>query len=419
MEMFIRRFRVKFLFFLVIITLTTFTLINRNYEVINLDSTINIRSQVLQNSSSRFNLSALRRRAFDLNFQQKLHNVHKFGPPLQNDIVVAIQVHSRVHFLRQLLLSLKQAKDVDQTTLILSLDRFDPQLDELIKTIDFCRYIVIFFPFSMQLHPDSFPGQHPNDCPRDLSRHEAMTRGCNNAEHPDKYGHYREVKFVQIKHHWFWKLHTIFNSLTSITSTQFSLLLLEEDYLVLPDVFEVMKKSLEVMKESCPECKTISLGNYEQGLISDGNSLEARVWVSSKNNIGMVITKNFYEDIVDCINNFCVYDDYNWDWTLQGIASDCMGDLVTLKLNRARVIHLGGCNGIHSRQADIDCIPEELAKKVFQRLDKSWWFPDHITISAKSVTSVSKPYLNGGWGDIRDHELCKSYYKISKQVINL
>jgi hypothetical protein len=34
----------------------------------------------------------------------------------------------------------------------------------------------------------------------------AKAMGCNNAEHPDKYGHYREAKFTMTKHHWWWKV---------------------------------------------------------------------------------------------------------------------------------------------------------------------------------------------------------------------
>jgi len=33
-----------------------------------------------------------------------------------------------------------------------------------------------------------------------------MQLKCLNAETPDKYGHYREAQFSQIKHHWFWKV---------------------------------------------------------------------------------------------------------------------------------------------------------------------------------------------------------------------
>lgn len=36
---------------------------------------------------------------------------------------------------------------------------------------------------------------------------------CNNALYPDLYGHYREAKFTQTKHHWWWKANRVFNQL--------------------------------------------------------------------------------------------------------------------------------------------------------------------------------------------------------------
>lgn len=40
-----------------------------------------------------------------------------------------------------------------------------------------------------------------------------MKRQCINAQSPDLYGHYREAKFTQTKHHWFWKANMVFNGL--------------------------------------------------------------------------------------------------------------------------------------------------------------------------------------------------------------
>ena len=37
--------------------------------------------------------------------------------------------------------------------------------------------------------------------------------GCINSKWPDLYGHYREAKFTQTKHHWWWKANRIFNEL--------------------------------------------------------------------------------------------------------------------------------------------------------------------------------------------------------------
>ena len=41
----------------------------------------------------------------------------------------------------------------------------------------------------------------------------AIIRKCNNALYPDLYGHYREAKFTQTKHHWWWKANRVFDQL--------------------------------------------------------------------------------------------------------------------------------------------------------------------------------------------------------------
>ena len=67
----------------------------------------------------------------------------------------------------------------------------------------FTKFAQIYFPYSMQIYPDEFPGTDFNDCPRDLID---TAINCSNKAYPDKYKHYREPKFVQIKQHWMWKV---------------------------------------------------------------------------------------------------------------------------------------------------------------------------------------------------------------------
>lgn len=38
--------------------------------------------------------------------------------------------------------------------------------------IDFCKTMQIFYPYSIQTHPVSFPGESPEDCPRDITKAE-------------------------------------------------------------------------------------------------------------------------------------------------------------------------------------------------------------------------------------------------------
>ena len=133
--------------------------------------------------------STLRERALQLNFKPPLHNADKFGehPGDDDSVVIVIQAHARANFLAELLRSLRAAKGIEEATLVVSTDLFDDDIERQIGTIDFCRYHRIHFPFAMQLYPSSFPGEDANDCPRDLSRDEAESRGCNNAASPDMY----------------------------------------------------------------------------------------------------------------------------------------------------------------------------------------------------------------------------------------
>jgi len=34
----------------------------------------------------------------------------------------------------------------------------------------FCQVMQIFYPYSMQLYPNVFPGEDPRDCPRNVNR---------------------------------------------------------------------------------------------------------------------------------------------------------------------------------------------------------------------------------------------------------
>ena len=53
-------------------------------------------------------------------------------------VVVVIQVHNRGNYLRHLLASLRKARHIEQTLLIFSHDFYDPDIMEVVKTVDFC-----------------------------------------------------------------------------------------------------------------------------------------------------------------------------------------------------------------------------------------------------------------------------------------
>ena len=141
------------------------------------------------------------------NEEQVVQNSLSFPPSLSpNDPVVVIQVHNRGNYLQGLIHSLSITDGIEKALLIFSHDVYDDNINSIIAGIKFCRVMQIFYPFSLQVYPNSFPGTDPRDCPRDLSVDEAKKKRCLNANFPDAYGHYREATYTQTKHHWFWKV---------------------------------------------------------------------------------------------------------------------------------------------------------------------------------------------------------------------
>jgi alpha-1,6-mannosyl-glycoprotein beta-1,2-N-acetylglucosaminyltransferase len=136
------------------------------------------------------------------NDEQQIINEDKYGPVTNDTILITIQVHNRATYLRHLINGLRNAKNIEKTLLIFSHDLYDDEINLMVQSIDFCMVLQIFYPHSIQLNPDTFPGTDKRDCPRDIEIDEARNVRCLNAEFADSYGHYREAKFTQMKHHW-------------------------------------------------------------------------------------------------------------------------------------------------------------------------------------------------------------------------
>ncbi|EEC15707.1 beta-1,2-N-acetylglucosaminyltransferase II, putative, partial [Ixodes scapularis] len=175
----------------------------------------------------------------------EIHNLLNFGPLAPDDPVILVQVHDRWHYLQHLLESLSRAQGIEKALLIISHDYYDSHVDLLPTTISFCKVMQIFFPYSTQLFPNQFPGRDPMDCARDIGKERAFQVKCLNAKYSDSYGHYRESEFTQIKHHWWWKINVVMDTLNVTRSHQGPVLLLEEDYYVAPDYLSAARQLLD------------------------------------------------------------------------------------------------------------------------------------------------------------------------------
>ncbi|XP_075147725.1 alpha-1,6-mannosyl-glycoprotein 2-beta-N-acetylglucosaminyltransferase isoform X2 [Haematobia irritans] len=357
------------------------------------------------------NISEIKRQIAKYNDMQLVLNEYTFGP-LQNDsVIIVIQVHTRIIYLRHLIVSLAQARDISRVLLIFSHDYYDEDINDLVQSIDFCKVMQIFYPYSIQTHLNEFPGVDPNDCPRDIKKDQAIIRKCNNALYPDLYGHYREAKFTQTKHHWWWKANRVFDQLEVTRYHTGLVLFLEEDHYVAEDFLYLLEMMQRRTVDLCPQCNILSLGTYLKtfNYYTYNSKVEVMPWISSKHNMGFAFNRTTWSSIRKCGKHFCSYDDYNWDWSLQHVSQQCLQrKLHAMIVKGPRVFHIGEC-GVHHKKKN--CESNQVISKVQQVLriarKSGQIFPKSLTLTVASLIKKTKLRKgNGGWGDRRDHELC-------------
>lgn len=346
------------------------------------------------------------------NKNQKILNEDLFGPVTNKTVVIAIQVHNRITYLRQLIKSFSVASGIDNTLLIFSHDVWDENINYLIRSIDFCMTLQIFYPYSLQTHKHQFPGESSNDCSRDINKEQAMSSGCTNAAWPDLHGHYREAQFTQTKHHWWWKSNWIFNKIEATKSFTGLVLFLEEDHYVAEDFLHVLLLMEKEKHNKKYKVDILSLGTYLKKNTAKNNPKQAEVteWISSKHNMGMALSRKEWNKIFGCRKRFCKFDDYNWDWSLQHISHHCLPEkLQVIMVKGPRVFHIGEC-GVHHKKSNCDSNTGLDKVKSIINSAQNYLFPEKLQFTVTALRKKPKEKKpNGGWGDKRDYELCMNF----------
>lgn len=68
-----------------------------------------------------------------------MHNLDKFDLKSGAEaVVIVVQVHNRVEYLRHLIDSLRKSKGIDSTLVIFSHDLYHEGMNALVQSIDFC-----------------------------------------------------------------------------------------------------------------------------------------------------------------------------------------------------------------------------------------------------------------------------------------
>ncbi|CAF0803174.1 unnamed protein product [Didymodactylos carnosus] len=364
-------------------------------------------------SINRTSILLLRKYAEMKNNEQYFYNEHLYKSDTR--YVLLVQVHTRFSYLNMFINTLKHVVNINSTLIVFSHDYIDTKINNLVKNITFAPVIQIFYPFSQQLYPDEFPGLDPHDCPRDLPKHKALLTRCNNGNFPDKYGHYRESNIVQIKHHWWWKLNYVFNFLRVLRNrTDHLVLLLEEDFYLSPDALVFLQKMESEKSKLCPDCIFYTLGNLEKsGKQFDhlGGKVSIAYW-HARYNLGMTISYNFWLLLSKYAEEFCTIDDYNWDWSLVYLAQQRFNYPKVLLSSATRLIHLGSCGTHHKKTcgdstSDVEKKWNETSQLYTNNL--KYLFPTSLQVHLRYEGKRPFKQVNGGWGDLRDRQLCLSF----------
>ncbi|XP_063600788.1 alpha-1,6-mannosyl-glycoprotein 2-beta-N-acetylglucosaminyltransferase-like [Penaeus indicus] len=338
---------------------------------------------------------------------QTVYNEQQFGPVLANTSILLVQVHNRLENLRYLVEGMTKVRGIEQALVIFSHDFWDPDINAFVTNITKFRVMQIFFPYSIQLHPLTFPGRDPRDCSWNINRKGPLK--CLNRAWPDSYGHYREASFTQIKHHWWWKIHRVFEGLHVTRNYTGHVVFLEEDHYVSPDLLHVLNILRRQRNALCPTCQVLALGNYNKmSTAVYRNYIERGDWWVTKHNLGFALDRKAWKTISTCKEQFCNFDDYNWDWTLNNLEHTCFKPKMSmLSVRFSRVVHVGSC-GTHVKKNSCDVRREVQAAVSRFNGGKQWLFPSNLVLQANYRGAARSKKGNGGWGDLRDKQLCQA-----------
>ena len=380
--------------------------INKKYPSIisNETSSVLWRFQVICHTVKAYNIPLLSEDIKRVNTEQKVMNQDIFGPLDSNktSVVIIVQVHDRINYLRYLIKSLSIAKGINETLIIFSHDIWDDEMNTLVGSIKFAKVLQIFYPYSIQTHENIFPGDSPNDCPNGISKEQAKKLNCINAEWPDHFGHYRKAKVAQIKHHWWWKAHRVFDELQAIKHYDGLVLFLEEDHYLTEDFLDALTKMNSLRRKMKPRNDVISLGTHVHKKLRDKDSYKivgVTYWHHGQHNMGMAFDRKVWEKIKTCRKTFCMFDDYNWDFSLSHLSTSCLSErLLVMFLKGPRIFHMGEC-GFHNKN-NIECNTEEVVRKIRSNLEQihPLLYPQKLRVEKFKSTKQRNLLGNGGWG---------------------
>lgn len=320
-----------------------------------------------------------------INYERQVLMAWRYGPVRADTTVLLVQARRDLQRLQLLVLSLSQVHHIHTVLLVFSHSYYDDAINKLVSSITFCRVMQIFYPYSLQLYPNNFPGVDPEDC---LSS--GGSKGCSD----------RDGRLTEHKHHWWWKASFVFNNLDWSGNYKGTVIFLEEDNYVLPDLLhmlryttrsEVVLQGIYVMSFGRPYAKDL-----------DYDLLSVSSWRPPYDK-GLAFNKTVWEKIAVLSSHFCMYDDVSWSYSLLNVFRQFRGGRADVVAAVApRVLATSMFRNGRTALVQISTWLDE--RKMFPAKVKAVMLYGHDGRVDKTLKPP--PWGNGGWGDLRDHLLC-------------
>ncbi|KAH7315261.1 hypothetical protein KP509_21G041600 [Ceratopteris richardii] len=316
-------------------------------------------------------------------------------------MVIVLYVHNRPAYLKVAVHGLSQVEGISEALLIVSHDGYFPEMNAIIEGIRFCQVKQIFAPFSPHIFPDAFPGITPGDCEK------AESRNCKGD--PDQYGHYRSPHIVSLKHHWWWMMNTVWDGLPEIRNYDGHILFVEEDHFLFPNALRNIEALSALKACKCPECYMANLAPADVNF--KGERINALV-ADKIGNVGYAFNRTIWRKIHSYAEQFCSFDDYNWDISMWVVVYPEWGSTsYSLRGPRRSAQHFGKC-GLHQgqKQGQPPCFDEGGQLPPVEEEDKIYNLDSNWIVRYSTVQGYDRGFKGwGGWGDSRDRNLCLDF----------
>eukprot|EP00980_Cylindrotheca_fusiformis_P004845 scaffold1034_cov127-Cylindrotheca_fusiformis.AAC.26 len=322
---------------------------------------------------------------------------YKYGIP------VVFLVYKRVDYFRKSIDTLRQSDfPRDSVPIIISHDGHVEEMISFVESIksEF-RVIQLFHPFACSEHPNTFPGDDPK---------------LNVGYRGDSYGNPREARVCCLKHHFAWMLNEVFN-LDELSKFD-GFLFMEEDYIVAPTIYETIQTGFSSIDENNQKEEFFGL-TFD---ITDGFSYKSPPqegdWSVKRFVTGpMAFRRDMYDRIKKNAAEFCLFDEYNWDWSIVHMMGKELMPYKTLVPNELQVAHIGLKGGLHERS-----IGNMEARRIE---DTNELQPFHGKIEngfgnlgAFMDTRKVHDAGYGGWGHPSDHDHCLKLFEDKSHIGN-